>query len=597
MGFTDEQIQVINSRDKNLIVSAAAGSGKTAVLTERIVRRIVERTTSIDRMLIVTFTNAAAREMRDRIGKRLREELAKDPGDSYIRKQIAILHTAQITTIDSFCLFILKNHFEEIGIDPAFSIGNEGELKELQDEAFDDALEQAFKEAKPSFLNLVEMYAPKGKYDTLKDIVIKLATTVDSTPFPFDTLEKCIVKDIEDVWNLEFVHFIEDYENEFLDYALEKYNHVRELTFGSALSKHYDEACAEISFINSLIDSGYEFRSRAFLSHEKIKLLYGGKKFSEEELEIKHEADAYIKLAGYILDDLKKKYHYITPEQFEELTKEGYQVTNALIEFVLSYMKLFDSKKRDKCVISFSDMEHMALDNPTISFRYINNKDDKFSTSGNGDLLKTILNIYGVVVASKMIEIKGENITKYKCTPCNVYVKYGKHVGTYVDMKFFESPRLLVREIINPLMACYVEETYINDPGIINVIRKDNNNTYSFKMLWGILNSKMTTYFLLRFAPKASKGTFPKVLITDINKFPLPEYNDTSKAYYSKIEECYDKIFPEIGNPISDQTLLSSIEWEINYWVFKLYGIMSEDDINLISPGFFDLKPDAFIID
>ena len=198
---------------------------------------------------------------------------------------------------------------------------------------------------------------------------------------------------------------------------------------------------------------------------------------------------------------------------------------------------------------------------------------------------------------SYQIEIKGENITKYKCTPCNVYVKYGKHVGTYVDMKFFESPRLLVREIINPLMACYVEETYINDPGIINVIRKDDNNTYSFKMLWGILNSKMTTYFLLRFDPKASKGTFPKVLITDINNFPLPEYNDTSKVYYSKIEECYDKIFPETGNPISDQTLLSNIEWEINYWVFKLYGIMSEDDINLIYPGFYALKTDTFIID
>jgi len=74
-----------------------------------------------------------------------------------------------------------------------------------------------------------------------------------------------------------------------------------------------------------------------------------------------------------------------------------------------------------------------------------------------------------------------------------------------------------------------------------------------------------------------------------LDNFPLSEYNDTSKVYYSKIEECYDKIFPEIGNPISDQTLLSSIEWEINYWVFKLYGIMSEDDINLIYPGFYEI--------
>ena len=127
MDFTDEQKKVIDSRDKNLIVSAAAGSGKTAVLTERIVRRICEdENLSIDRMLIVTFTNAAAREMRERIGRKLREKLSDDPDNPHIRKQIAILHTAQITTIDSFCLYILKNHFEEIGVDPAFSVGSEG---------------------------------------------------------------------------------------------------------------------------------------------------------------------------------------------------------------------------------------------------------------------------------------------------------------------------------------------------------------------------------------------------------------------------------------------------------------------------------------
>lgn len=197
---------------------------------------------------------------------------------------------------------------------------------------------------------------------------------------------------------------------------------------------------------------------------------------------------------------------------------------------------------------------------------------------------------------SYQIEIKGENITKYKCTPSGVFVKYGKHVGTYVDMKYFESPRLLVREIINPLMACYVEDTYVNDPGIINVIRKDDNETYSFKMLWGILNSKMATYFLLRFAPKASKGTFPKVLIKDVNNFPLPDYN-VNKTYYSKIEECYDKIFVEAGNPIADETLLKNIEWEIDYWVFKLYGIVSESDINLIYPEFYSFKPETFVME
>ena len=99
MDFTPEQIKVIDSRNQNLIVSAAAGSGKTAVLTERIVKKICEdENLNVDRMLIVTFTNSAAREMKERIGKKLREKLAEKPDDAHLRKQIAILHTAQITT-------------------------------------------------------------------------------------------------------------------------------------------------------------------------------------------------------------------------------------------------------------------------------------------------------------------------------------------------------------------------------------------------------------------------------------------------------------------------------------------------------------------
>ncbi len=195
------------------------------------------------------------------------------------------------------------------------------------------------------------------------------------------------------------------------------------------------------------------------------------------------------------------------------------------------------------------------------------------------------------------LEIKGENITKYKCTPSNVYVKYGKHVGTYVDMKYFSSPRLLVREIINPLMACYAEDTYINDPGIIDVIKNEDNNVYSFKTLWGILNSRLATFFLLRFAPKASKGTFPKVLITDINNFPLPEIDDENNKYFSEIETCYDRIFAKDREPDSDKMFVKENEWQIDYWVFKLYGITSEEDIDLVYPDFYKLKPADFDIE
>jgi len=183
---------------------------------------------------------------------------------------------------------------------------------------------------------------------------------------------------------------------------------------------------------------------------------------------------------------------------------------------------------------------------------------------------------------SYQIEIKGENINKFECRHSGVYVKYGKHVGTYVDMKFFESPRLLVREIINPLMACYVEDTYVNDPGIINIIKKDDNGTFSLKVLWCILNSKLSTYFLLHFAPKASKGLFPKVLITDMNKFPLPKNNDNNKSFFDELENCYEQIFANEGKVIADHKRIKKLEEKINNYVFKLYGI-EDADINIIS--------------
>lgn len=127
MKFTPEQQRVIELHNSNILVSAAAGSGKTAVLVERIIRMICdgEHPADIDRLLIVTFTNAAAAEMRERIAAGITARLEADPGNEHIQKQSALLHNAQITTIDSFSLFLIRNHFNEIGLDPDFRVADE----------------------------------------------------------------------------------------------------------------------------------------------------------------------------------------------------------------------------------------------------------------------------------------------------------------------------------------------------------------------------------------------------------------------------------------------------------------------------------------
>ena len=138
ISFTEKQQQVIDTHGCNLLVSAAAGSGKTAVLVERIVKMVgdAEHPVDIDRLLVVTFTNAAAAEMRERISRALNDRLAADPENEHLQRQVTLLHNAQITTIDSFCLFVLRNQFHTIGLDPGFRIGEEGELKLLQNLLF-----------------------------------------------------------------------------------------------------------------------------------------------------------------------------------------------------------------------------------------------------------------------------------------------------------------------------------------------------------------------------------------------------------------------------------------------------------------------------
>ena len=142
MKWTKDQQKVIDLRDRNILVSAAAGSGKTAVLVERIIKIITDKDKPIDvdRLLIVTFTKAAAAEMRERIANAVEKQLESNPDNIHLQKQLTLLHNAQITTIDSFCLNVIRNHFHKIDLNPNFRIADEGELKLLKSDVCDEVL-------------------------------------------------------------------------------------------------------------------------------------------------------------------------------------------------------------------------------------------------------------------------------------------------------------------------------------------------------------------------------------------------------------------------------------------------------------------------
>ena len=173
MDFTPEQLKVIELRDRNILVSAAAGSGKTAVLVERIIRLITdeEHPVDIDTLLVVTFTRAAASQMKDKINQAILKRLEADPSNSLLQRQAALVHNAHITTIDSFCQYVLKNSLTEGESDLSFRIAEEGENKLLEADVLDALMEQLYAESDEDFMYMVEHIATGADDRAVTDAV------------------------------------------------------------------------------------------------------------------------------------------------------------------------------------------------------------------------------------------------------------------------------------------------------------------------------------------------------------------------------------------------------------------------------------------
>ena len=190
VSWTREQQQVIDLRKRNILVSAAAGSGKTAVLVERIIKMITEgeHPVDIDRLLVVTFTNAAAAEMRERIGAAIEKALEEHPDSEHLQRQLTLIHNAQITTIDSFCLYVIRNHFHEIDLEPDFRIGDEGELKLLKEDVLRGVLESNYEQMTPEFAAFAKGYV-SGKSDAkVAEMILSLYEFSMSYPWPMEWL-------------------------------------------------------------------------------------------------------------------------------------------------------------------------------------------------------------------------------------------------------------------------------------------------------------------------------------------------------------------------------------------------------------------------
>ena len=372
MKFTPEQQRVIELHNSNILVSAAAGSGKTAVLVERIIRMICdgEHPADIDRLLIVTFTNAAAAEMRERIAAGIAARLEADPGNEHIQKQSALLHNAQITTIDSFSLFLIRNHFNEIGLDPDFRVADEGEIKLLQQEVLAQLLEDAYAgqfvpEAPEQFHACVEYFCPGGRESVLEQHILNLSRYAGSFPWPAEWLEErkndYAAGDMEALVCSDYGQYLTERVNRTVEGCLEKLQEVKRLCELPDGPYMYGELTdAEIEQLERLT-SCKDLEEQAAKVPAVTFARLPSKKDDSVDPAKRELAKAIRNSVKDTLSDLSESYFKTPLELAVEQGKACREPLRILLDLVLEFDRRLLAAKQERHLIDFSDMEHYAL--------------------------------------------------------------------------------------------------------------------------------------------------------------------------------------------------------------------------------------------
>ena len=365
--FTPEQKQVIELHNCNILVSAAAGSGKTAVLSERIVQMVCreDNPVDIDRLLVVTFTNAAAAEMRERISHAILTRLNEDGGNEHLQKQAALLHNAQITTIDSFCLFILRNNFQDIGLDPAFSVADEGELKLLKQDVLAELLEERFAAGEESFYACVEYYCMGGRESILEEHILDLYQYALSYPFPEqwleDRKEDYRATTVEELEASNWGQYLVVYIKRMVQALYQDLEEIEELCeqpdgpymYGLMIDQEKDmlEGICNCTTLSQFA--------------AKLPAINFGRLPSKKDDSVSPEKRERAKvLRNGVKDTIKKLNALYFTAPFETslrqqpVCKEAIEV---LVDLCLDFKKRLDERKREKKLLDFSDMEHFAL--------------------------------------------------------------------------------------------------------------------------------------------------------------------------------------------------------------------------------------------
>lgn len=368
INWTKEQRQVIESRNRNLLVSAAAGSGKTAVLVERIIRMITEgeNPLNIDQLLVMTFTKAAADEMRERILEAVDEKLREDPENDHLQMQAAMIPYAQITTIDSFCLSIIREHYNKLDIDPAFRVGDEGEMMLLRQEVMRDMLEEHYQSGDESFSIFVETYAV-GKSDYgIEEYIMQVYTFSQSNPWPGQWLAAC-KKELEldgesqlmeTVW-MDFL--MKDVHMQLGELCVQLEDAIRVCEEENGPEAYIPMLVSDLKMMRSICDEpDYEALNRALsgISFARLASIRSKEIDAGKKAYVTGCRDRVKKALGKIRD----LYGFESIDVVVRDMKGTGEAVNMLLSLAAEYSEQYQEKKKEKNIVDFNDLEHYALE-------------------------------------------------------------------------------------------------------------------------------------------------------------------------------------------------------------------------------------------
>jgi ATP-dependent helicase/nuclease subunit A len=373
--WTDDQWKAIFSKNQDILVAAAAGSGKTAVLVERIIQKIIstEDPINVDELLVVTFTNASAAEMRHRIGEALEKAINANPKSAHLRKQLSLLNRASISTLHSFCLEVIRKNYYLIDIDPSFRIANETEVQLLRDEVLDELFEDQYGlKGNERFYQLVDMFGSDRSDTALQDIITELYDFANSNASPEEYLRKVVqMYDINSESFIENLPFTKDllFEVELqLEGAKALAEQGLELTkLPAGPAPRAETFIQDIALFDSLLHAKRDSWNSLYEAMQNVKFTtLKTCKGDEYDKDLIEKSKSYRDKSKKIITDLKEELFSRKPEGFLKDMLEMKPSIETLVELVREFSERFAAVKREKGLVDFADLEHLCLQILTI---------------------------------------------------------------------------------------------------------------------------------------------------------------------------------------------------------------------------------------